>query len=152
MTNANDLLWWDTGDGDCKLVVGEYSLIVYCDDEQWYFSRQRNRGPWQLSNVPHSNRGAAMQAAVDAAEAAGVDFGKAPRWRKCGAPPGVAAGGLSLIAWVFADFHWAVANDAADTLANGQAPTESLARTAAIAALRREVQKMIDTAKGELGV
>lgn len=146
MTNTNDLLWWDTGDGDCKLVVGEYSLIVYCDDEQWYFSRQRNRGPWQLSNVPHPTREAAMQAAVDAAEAAGVDFSEAPRWKDGDYDFG------AIYVYTMPHGEWGVETLLGDDFVRGQAPTESLARTAAIAALRREVQELVEKAKGELGV
>lgn len=148
MTNANDLLWWDTDDGGCKLVYGDYSLCAY-HDGGWAWMRQFASGVWHMGDVLHWTREAAMQAAVDAAEAAGVDFSKAPRWTD-----GKAVF-LPARAWTAPNGKWVVVTDRSDgnTLhVIRTAPTESLARTAAIAALRREVQKMIDTAKGELGV
>lgn len=148
MTNANDLLWWDVEFGGCKLVCGDYSLCVY-DDGGWAWMRQFAGGVWHMGDVPHPTREAAMQAAVDAAEAAGVDFSEAPRWKysECIF--------LTLCAIVHLSGDWFVRDRTSSVrsrLASGQAPTESLARTAAIAAMRSEVQKLIETAKGELGV
>lgn len=151
MTNANDLLWWDDVDDRCRLNHGPFCAGVTAEYDRW-------RWRYNVARIGSSaygfadTREAAMQAAVDAAEAAGVDFSEAPRWKTGRELFSFLAWGLGLGAWVCRDLRWVVADDADGTLADGTAPTESLARTAAIAAMRREVQKLIEKAKGELGV
>lgn len=151
MTNANDLLWWDDEDGGCCLVWNSVDCGVFFQEGKYgAYVRIRNR-KWIGIKCAHSTREAAMQGAVDAAEAAGVDFSKAPRWEGglaqcCGVSALVSqASDGRLASRVFA-FGDAVYYSFFDK------NTELLARTAAIAVLRREVQELVEKAKGELGV
>lgn len=149
MTNANDLLWWDDAEG-CRLAWGQCGLRVFGGGTAWRWAKRYHIGDGQS----HATREAAMQAAVDAAEATGVDFSEAPRWS------------VSLARWgtfVCRTYvrsagvvEWWVSSDCPSCRVTGEstgdACSESLARTAAIAALRVEVKKLIEKAKGELGV
>lgn len=68
MTNATDLLWWDDDDG-VSLAAGAGVLHVYGEYDGWHWMRQLGSGLKHHSAILHPTREAAMQAAVDAAEA-----------------------------------------------------------------------------------
>lgn len=83
MTNATDLLWWDDGTNRCKLTAGGYRFGVYLSKKfgkwVWFMEGQIVDACESQEEEHCPTRQAAMQAAVDAAESAGVDFSKAPR-------------------------------------------------------------------------